>query len=113
MGAGDNVMIAPKATCKFPYRLARRGSVTFQTVNDYGVTSATASVSVKRRRDEATREHDEEDSFGFAGRFRHITVKRRGAVGAGGAVSLTSRGESYFNPAFCRRIPRRGGFISL
>ncbi len=36
-----------------------------------------------------------------------ITVKRRGAVGAGVALCpLTSRGESYFNPAAVGGIPR-------
>ncbi len=44
-GAIDNVMIAPKRHTNSHLPTGAQGSVTFQTVNDYGaVTSATASL---------------------------------------------------------------------
>ncbi|EAM9501986.1 fimbrial chaperone protein FimC, partial [Salmonella enterica] len=40
----DNVMIAPKSDMQIPLPTGAQGSVTFQTVNDYGaLTSATTA----------------------------------------------------------------------
>ncbi|QUJ08241.1 hypothetical protein KCP77_19485 [Salmonella enterica subsp. enterica] len=55
-----------------------------------------------------TREHDEEDNPGLQGDFTHVSPLSGVALSVLAALRpLTSRrGESYFNPAFCRRIPR-------
>ncbi len=77
-------MIGAKSDMQIPLPTGAQGSVTFQTVNDYGALTSKRQrpVSVKRRR-EATREHDEEDNTVLQGDFGYVSPLSGVALFAG------------------------------